>query len=197
MLAVQIPQPAIDVIDINLNGCLYFTRIALAYLNQGSIRSQLPSKSLTLISSATAFQEGPGLCSYTASKAGILGLMRSLRSLTPRICNTRINVVCPWATDTAMIAAYVHLFRENGIPLNSPDEVAVYTQHVACDIRLNGKNVYVGGGKGFDIEEGLDKTLPQWLGQKNLDGWKLQADVFGKVSSTGSDYVYDQLTQIL
>lgn len=161
---------------------MYFARIALAYLKEGSDDSQPPAKALTLISSATAFQDGPGLCGYTASKAGMLGLMRSLRALTPKVCSARVNVISPWATDTAMIAAHVHLFRENNIPLNSPDDVALYTQQVSADPALNGKNVYVGGGKGFDIEEGLERTLPQWLGQTNLDGWKLQADVFGKVS---------------
>jgi hypothetical protein len=96
-----------------------------------------------------------------------------------------------------MIAAYLHLFKKNGIPLNTPDDVALYTQQAACDPSLNGKNVYVGGGKGFDIEEGLDRTLPQWLGQENLDGWKLQADVFGKVSSALSELRYNQLIHVL
>ena len=180
---IQFPKPVMDLLDINLNGCLYFARIALAYLKDGSDNLRPPTKSIVFISSAAAFQEGPGLCGYTASKAGIIGLMRSLRSLTPENCNARVNVISPWATDTTMIAAHVHLFKENNIPLNTADDVALYTQYVATDSRLNGRNVYVGGGKGFDIEEGLEKTLPQWLGQESLDGWRIQDKVFGQVSS--------------
>jgi hypothetical protein len=171
-----------DLLDINLNGCIYFARIALAYLHAGSDNSQLPSKCLTLISSAAAFQEAPGMPGYAASKVGILGLMRSIRSLAPKMCNTRVNVIAPWATDTAMVEGHTRLFTENNIPLQSPDDVAVFTQYVTADPVINGKTVYVGAARGFDIEEGLDRTLPQWLGQVNADLWKRQARAFAKVN---------------
>jgi NAD(P)-dependent dehydrogenase (short-subunit alcohol dehydrogenase family) len=171
-----------DLLDINLNGCIYFARIALAYLHAGSDNSEPPSKGLTLISSAAAFQEAPGMPGYASSKVGILGLMRSIRSLAPKMCNTRVNVIAPWATDTAMVKGHTHLFTENNIPLQSPDDVVVFTQYVTADPVINGKTVYVGGARGFDIEEGLDRTLPQWLGQVNADLWKQQARAFARVN---------------
>jgi hypothetical protein len=98
------------------------------------------------------------------------------------MCNTRVNVIAPWATDTAMVKGHTHLFTENNIPLQSPDDVAVFAQYVTADPVINGKTVYVGGARGFDIEEGLDRTLPQWLGKVNADLWKRQARAFAKVN---------------
>lgn len=82
-----------------------------------------------------------------------------------------------------MIASHVHIFHEHKIPLNTPDDVAAFTQYVAASEKVNGQNVYIGGGRGFDIEDGLARTMPEWLGQENLDGWALQAKAFGQVSS--------------
>lgn len=177
-----------DLLDINLNGCVYFARIALAYLKHGTAAAAAPSptpappaKSLTLISSGQAFLGCPGLCGYAASKHAMLGLVRSLWALTPAQCRARINLVAPSATDTAMLRGYVHLFRENGIPLNDVDDVALYVQQLSADAGLNGKAVYVVGGKGFDVEEGLERTLPEWLGKENAEAWDLQNEVFGRV----------------
>ena len=187
---VQFPQAMTDLIDINLNGTLYFTRIGLAYLNadaQGTVTSATNgsltfSKSLTLVSSAAGFKESPGLCAYSASKHGIIGVVRALRGLTPQLYNVRVNAICPWATDTAMIAQVVDLWKRSGMPLNTADDIALFNIQCAADPRLNGRSVFVGGGKGFDIEEGIDRLEPEWLGKKQSDDFLRQAEVFGSVS---------------
>lgn len=71
------PKKAMNVVDVNLKGELYFARIASVYLRQGRTRAK--DKSLTLVSSVAGFREDPGLHVYTPSKHGVLGLMRSLR----------------------------------------------------------------------------------------------------------------------
>ncbi|KAH9204798.1 hypothetical protein DL95DRAFT_348940 [Leptodontidium sp. 2 PMI_412] len=178
----EYPKALMDLIDINLSGCIYFARIALSYLGEGSDKTQPPSKGLTMISSAAAFQEAPGMPGYAASKAGILAMMRAMRAGLPTMCSARVNAICPWATETAMTRSHNSLFKDNDIPLQGPDDVAKFIQQVTVDPKLNGRGVYVGAYRAFDIEEGLDRTLPQWLGQVNVDLWNKQAVAFSKAA---------------
>jgi len=77
------PVKSAKVLDVNLKGEVYFARIASVYLRQPDVNSKSSTaaadKSLTLVSSVAGFREDPGLFVYTASKHGVLGLMRSLR----------------------------------------------------------------------------------------------------------------------
>ena len=72
------PKKSVGIVDVNLKGPLYFSRIASVYLRQGG-GDEASDKSLTLLSSVAGFREDPGLYVYIASKHGVLGLMRSLR----------------------------------------------------------------------------------------------------------------------
>lgn len=71
------PTGAVDVLDVNLKGAVFFARIASVYLRQRGSREG--DKSLTLVSSVAGFREDPGLFVYVPSKHGVLGLMRALR----------------------------------------------------------------------------------------------------------------------
>ena len=77
------PTKSLKVVEVNLKGVLYFARIASVYLRQPPRRAEsnegCVDKSLTLVSSVARFREDPGLYVYTASKHGVLGLVRSLR----------------------------------------------------------------------------------------------------------------------
>ncbi len=55
-------KPTTKVVDVNLNGTLYFSRIACVFLRQGQQPSE--DKSLILISSVAGFKEYPGLFVY-------------------------------------------------------------------------------------------------------------------------------------
>ncbi|RDL31817.1 Uncharacterized protein BP5553_09219 [Venustampulla echinocandica] len=162
----EVPKPLVDLIEINLIGSLYFTRIALAYFQQNSTHQDAVSKSITLVASAAGFKESSGLVAYSGSKHGMVGMVRSLRILTLPKFNVRINAICPWATDTAMVAGAVHLWHQNSLPLNSAEDIARIIQQVAADPAHNGKVVYCAGGIFVDIDEGINRTEPQWLGEK-------------------------------
>lgn len=60
--------------------------------------------------------------------------------------------------------------------------IALFNIQCAADPRLNGRSVFAGGDKGFDIEESLDRLEPEWLGKKLSDDFLRQAEVFGYVS---------------
>lgn len=92
-----------DIIDINLNGAVYFARLATAYLKVGhafdnstnghNINS---SKCITLVASVAGFKEAPGISTYAASKHGMVGLMRALRLYISELYGIRINAVCKY-----------------------------------------------------------------------------------------------------
>lgn len=96
--------------------------------------------------------------------------------------NVRINVVCPWATDTQMLGGMRDLWVRNSLPLNAPDDVARIILQCAADQALHGKAVYVADGKGFDIEEGLERLEPEWLGEKQARDLAKGQAVLGTVS---------------
>jgi hypothetical protein len=51
--------------------------------------------------------------------------------------------------------------------MNTPDDVAKYIIQVTADPKAHGKALFVTGGNAVDIEEGLNRTEPEWLGEKN------------------------------
>ncbi len=96
------PTGIADVIDINLNGSIYFARLAVAYLKEGHHQETkaaassrfTSSKSITLVSSVAGFKESPGLFAYSAAKHGVMGFMRALRPFIAPLYGLRINAIC-------------------------------------------------------------------------------------------------------
>ncbi|KAK4223576.1 hypothetical protein QBC38DRAFT_516659 [Podospora fimiseda] len=176
------PLPLKQNIDINLTSVILFSRIALAYLSStpGS------NKSIILTSSIAGITEAPGLFSYSSAKHGVIGLMRSLRRFTPSQFNgIRVNAICPWATDTQMLGGVKKNWEKENMPMNTPKDVAKMILQCAADETLNGKAVFVGGGRGFDTEEGIDRTLPEWMGKENAEVFLRGQEVLG----LGGDWV--------
>jgi len=168
-------KPPTAVLDVNLTGALYFARVAAVYLKLNS--SPEDDKSLILVSSTAGFKETPGLFIYTAAKHGILGLVRSSRPYLPKSHNIRVNAICPWMTDTGMVDGIREMWNKEGLPVNQPGDVARVMLEVAVGKvsgkgisgegeRWNGRAVFVEGGRGWDIEEGINDTEGVWLGKE-------------------------------
>lgn len=156
--------PPLATLDVNLKGTLYFARIATAYLRHNAAPQD--DKSLVLLSSLAGFESMPGFSLYQTSKHGVLGLMRSLRTYLPAMkAGIRVNCVCPGATDTVMMARLKIHYENAGLALQTPDAVARVIGGLAADRAWNGESIYVEGGEGWAIEENLDRTQEQWLGQ--------------------------------
>lgn len=159
-------------VDINLTGILYFARLSLAYLkhknnptHHSNPSTQSPSKSITFIASSAGFKGFPGLFAYSASKHGVLGLMRALRPHTPSVFSVRVNAICPSLTNTRMMRGLnAESVRDNNIHMNTPEEVAKVIVQVAADGKAHGKAVYVAGGRAFNVEEGIERLDGEWLG---------------------------------
>ncbi len=139
-----------DVVDTNLAGAF---RVA-----KRASRAMLRAKwgRLIFISSAVALRGERGQANYAASKAGLVGLARSLtRELGSR--NITANVVAPGYTETAMTASLTDEQREHmrsQIPLGragQPEEIAAAVSYLASDraAYVSGAVLPVDGGAGM------------------------------------------------
>ncbi|KAF4334057.1 glucose 1-dehydrogenase 2 [Fusarium beomiforme] len=89
-------KPQLRMQEINLNGVIYSVGLAVHYMLKNEIGSRLPSSrgSIVCTSSTAAIYPFPASPLYSTSKAGILGLVRSMavRLEEPRI---QINALAP------------------------------------------------------------------------------------------------------
>lgn len=179
-----------------------FAHIALAYLrDRPKKRNSLIAhdRSLTFLTSVAAFKEVPFLPIYQTAQHSILGLMRSLRSsINPEIDGIRINaamtgVMVPRATSGAGGRMSVKL------PSDMPEDIArAVVGIVAAGLgektivtraggRLHGRALYIVGGEGYDIEEGLSNFEGLWLGPKATEHLGQAQEGIGK----GSQWIMD------
>ena len=124
-----------DLVATNLNGTYYCCRAVLEHLASGP-----DARHLVVISSILARIPVPHYTGYSASKAGLLGLVRSLAAELAA-GNVQVNAICPGWVDTEMawsgldgIAATTGGTREDAyreamraVPLgrmSQPDDIA-------------------------------------------------------------------------
>ncbi len=139
-----------SVIDTNLAGAFRCARRA----SKGMIR--LRRGRIVLISSVVGLYGSPGQTNYAASKAGLVGLARSItRELGGR--GITANVVAPGFIETDMTAALPEERKKQylaGIPAGrfaAPEEVAAAVRFVASDdaAYISGAVIPVDGGLGM------------------------------------------------
>lgn len=183
--SIQEPVPVKNSVDINLTSVILFSRIALAFMKaepKSDAQDAAFSKSIVLVSSIAGITEAPGLFAYSAAKHGVIGMMRALRPWAPTKYAVRANAICPWATDTQLLAGVKSRWVKEKMPLNQPVDVGRMIVQCAADGSLNGKAIFVAGGRGFDTEEGIERTQPQWMGQENSATFLRGQEILGLVS---------------
>jgi len=158
-------EPSTKELDVNLKGCIFTARIGLHYLRQNG------GGELVMVSSIAGFKESTGLGIYTASKHGVIGLMRGQRIAAQRE-GCRINVVSPWMTKTGMVKGIEEGWRQRSLPENQPVDVATSilicaTANGGAKKDFWGKIVYAAGGQSYEIEDTLWELEPVWLGKEN------------------------------
>jgi hypothetical protein len=165
----------------NLDAVLYFSRIASVYLRQG--RKEGEDRGLVLTSSIAGLTDAPGIPLYSASKHGIMGILRALRSYAPTRLGIRVNAVCPWMTSTGMTAGIESAWRKANLPINSPEDVAKVIIDVCRVKDVNGGAFYVEGGRAWEVEKGLfGEAQDLWMGKEQRNEWDRGQVVLGLVS---------------
>jgi NAD(P)-dependent dehydrogenase (short-subunit alcohol dehydrogenase family) len=139
-----------SVLDANLTGAFRVARRA----SRGMLRAR--GGRMVFVSSVVALSGGPGQVNYAASKAGLVGLARSIaRELGGK--GVTANVVAPGYVETDMTAALPEGRREQllaGVPAGrvaSAEEVAAVVVFLASEAAsyVNGAVVPVDGGAGM------------------------------------------------
>jgi 3-oxoacyl-[acyl-carrier protein] reductase len=150
LLALMSEEAFASVLDTNLAGAYRVAKRAV----RGMMRQRRGR--LIFLSSVAGLLGSPGQANYAASKAGLVGLARSLaRELAPR--NITANVVAPGFVDTDMTAALPEERKKDilaSIPLAryaTADEVAGVVAFLASEDGgyITGAVIPVDGGLGM------------------------------------------------
>lgn len=102
---IEEPPPTL-VLDVNLKGSVFFTRVAVHFLRKSLARHRVggggdgtqKDASIILVGSIATLGEFPGLFQYSATKQGIMGLFRSTKNHLIETEGIRVNVVLPNST---------------------------------------------------------------------------------------------------
>ncbi|KAF1996666.1 NAD(P)-binding protein [Amniculicola lignicola CBS 123094] len=192
-------EPTMKEVDVNLKGSIFTARIGMHYLRKNG----LDGGDVVLVSSIAGFKESGGLPTYTASKHGVLGLMRGLH-LTAWPEGIRINVVCPWMTKTRLVKGIEQGWHDLGLPENEPEDVArsivlcatanrgLGETHPGAKMPFAGKILWIAGGEAYEIEDGIQELEPQWLGEENS---KVLARGQAYLASQGTSWDADKLKE--
>ena len=135
-------------LDTNLSGAFRVARRATMAMMKAR------SGSIVFVSSAAAASGAPGQVNYAASKAGLVGIARSM-ALELGSRGVRVNVVAPGPTETDMTAVLTDAQREAmrvQIPMGrfaQPEEIAEVIEWVSRSTFMSGQVVGVDGGGGM------------------------------------------------
>ena len=130
-------------IDVNVKGTMNTLLLAMHHMKQ---QEPLPGSqhcgSVVLIASTSGYFGGTGVMAYVASKHGVVGLLRACQKTAVKN-SVRVNAVAPYFTPTHMTGEFSEKWLQQGLPGNTPLDVATAVANTALDEKLSGNTVLV------------------------------------------------------
>ncbi|KAI2628693.1 short chain dehydrogenase reductase [Hypoxylon sp. NC1633] len=176
-------EPQYRCIDINLRAVINFVHLSLS-----TFRKQGLGGSIVLTASATGYSPEQSLPVYSATKAGVLGLVRALRPSLPYTHGVVINGVAPAATVTRLLPKDLAApIMEAGSPVSTAEHVGLAVAWSAVGVetsqvdrygkdpervlkhwpgRWNGRVILTLGDTWTEVEGPLAEKRPEWLGEQ-------------------------------
>ncbi|KFZ01187.1 hypothetical protein V501_10162 [Pseudogymnoascus sp. VKM F-4519 (FW-2642)] len=146
------PKPDMKCLEVNLIGVTYTVHLALFYLkrnpnsdvadHKAQPSANRPDRHLLLIGSIASLVTIPGLTQYNASKHGVLGLFKSLRT-TAFMGGLRVNIVLPYFVSTPLLQAGARVLLA-GNPIATPEDVIDAGTRFMADTRISGRALMIG-----------------------------------------------------
>jgi len=93
--------PSTAVFSVNLIGTWFVTKCAVHFFRKNP---ETPSQ-LVFVGSIASYVDTPTLYTYCSSKAGVLGLMRTLKTQLPKY-NINVNMIAPWMTSKIYLSFF-------------------------------------------------------------------------------------------
>ncbi|KAK7432515.1 hypothetical protein QQZ08_001080 [Neonectria magnoliae] len=131
------------IVDVNLKGTMNTLKHAVFHMKDNPPDTDGWRGSVVLISSTSGYFGGTEVISYVSSKHGVLGLLRSSHRPAQRL-GVCVNGVAPFVTPTFITNAYSSAWKAEGLPTNSPADVAAGILHMSLDKSMQGKCILVG-----------------------------------------------------
>ncbi|KAK0650755.1 Secoisolariciresinol dehydrogenase [Lasiodiplodia hormozganensis] len=158
--------PDLKTVDVNLTGQIYMAKAALHYFKKcaSSGDDGVTRRQLVMTGSAASFIDCPPLHLYCASKMGVLGLLRGLRTQV-EARGVTVNMVAPWMTETPMLLQEFYDVWGD-LPRNKPEGPARALLLPVVRPDVNGKSFYVAGNRIVEVEDKTHEAQPIWLGER-------------------------------
>ncbi|KAJ5890132.1 hypothetical protein N7504_010942 [Penicillium tannophilum] len=156
----RLQPPKLDSVNINLIGHLYVIRCA----NYFFCKEPGKGHQIVIDAAAATFIDAAPMNLYSTCKTGLLGLMRSLKSILIHK-NITINIVAPWATATPMVPSFLEKIWDS-LPWSQSEDVAVALLLPVVRPEINGKAFFTAGQQIVEFEDTIRQMQPQWMGEQ-------------------------------
>ncbi|RIA85739.1 hypothetical protein C1645_808124 [Glomus cerebriforme] len=146
MLKDSLEEPTLlsKVVEVNLMGVIYGTKLAFQYLKQNNPQGGVIINTASIAAIHPMFSHG----AYSASKAGVVGLTRAMADIS-QLFNITVNAVCPSTTKSGLTASVVGLIPDRW--WSSVDDVVEAYFRCIYNSKING-TIFSVSNKGIKEE---------------------------------------------
>ncbi|KAH7075785.1 hypothetical protein BKA63DRAFT_595421 [Paraphoma chrysanthemicola] len=169
-------KPSLDIVEVNLHGTLYTTKLAMHYFvkqNGTEVSDKQEDTCLVLIGSGAAYLDCPRGPQYSATKWAMRGIMHSLRR-TAFYYGSRVNMISPWYVRTKILTdTMFNDVEKSGVQLATTEDAGQALLRILSDRTINGRSLFISARK-WAPRGYLDLDLDEYPGNALLE--EVQAD---------------------